>query len=108
MDWPAAENHFTFGLGRLTRIDTGDPRHVRLTDDRSSTIPGSMRHRQAGGAHRCGDARLREYLLRGGFLVVDDFWGPEQWDVFRQTMNRVFPGRPIRNRAVGFGHACFL
>jgi hypothetical protein len=38
---------------------------------------------------------LREYLLRGGFLVVDDFWGPEQWDVFRQTMNRVFPNRPI-------------
>jgi Domain of unknown function (DUF4159) len=25
--------------------------------------------------------RLREYLLRGGFLVVDDFWGPEQWEM---------------------------
>src|SRR5689334_6905668 len=34
VDWPAAENHFTAGVERLTRIDTGDPRHMRLTDDR--------------------------------------------------------------------------
>ena len=44
-------------------------------------------------------ARLREYLLRGGFLVVDDFWGEEQWEVFRETMNRVLPGRPITDIA---------
>src|SRR4051794_21307631 len=28
VDWPAADNHFTTGLGRLTRVDTGDPRHM--------------------------------------------------------------------------------
>ena len=39
-------------------------------------------------------ARLREYLLRGGFLVVDDFYGPE-WEVFAGTMQRLFPERPI-------------
>ena len=39
--------------------------------------------------------RLREYLLRGGYLVVDDFWGAEQWEIFRQTMDRVLPGQPI-------------
>ena len=44
-------------------------------------------------------ARLREYLQRGGFLVVDDFWGPEQWEVFRQTMERVLPNRPITDIA---------
>lgn len=38
---------------------------------------------------------LREYLLKGGFLVVDDFWGVEQWEVFRQTMHRVLPDSPI-------------
>src|SRR5271163_1675812 len=32
VDWPAADNHFTTGIQRLTRIDTGDPRHLRLTD----------------------------------------------------------------------------
>jgi len=38
---------------------------------------------------------LREYLLKGGFLVVDDFWGAEQWEIFEQTMARVLPGHPI-------------
>jgi hypothetical protein len=96
MDWPAAENHFTTGLQRLTRIETGDPRHLRLTDNRIFDYPWI--YATQTGWWDLTDAetvRLREYLLRGGFLVVDDFWGPEQWDVFRQTMNRVFPNRPI-------------
>ena len=38
---------------------------------------------------------LREYLLRGGYLVVDDFRGPEQWEIFRLTMDRVLPNRAI-------------
>ena len=28
VDWPAADNHFTSGVNRLTRIDAGDPRHL--------------------------------------------------------------------------------
>jgi hypothetical protein len=38
---------------------------------------------------------LREYLLRGGFLVVDDFHGTVQWAGFMRSMNMVFPDRPI-------------
>src|SRR5437588_6167373 len=96
VDWPAADNHFTTGVQRLTRIDTGDPRHLRITDDRLFDYPW-IYATQTGwwDLTDAETARLREYLLRGGFLVVDDFWGPEQWDVFRQTMNRVFPNRPI-------------
>src|SRR5205085_372464 len=30
---------------------------------------------------------------------VDDFWGPEQWEIFRLTMDRVFPGKPITDIA---------
>ena len=40
-------------------------------------------------------AKLREYLLRGGFLMLDDFWGTEEWDRFNESMRRVFPDRPI-------------
>jgi hypothetical protein len=96
MDWPDAEDHFTMGVQRLTRIDTGDPRHLRLTDDRLFEYPW-IYATQTGWWDLTGaeTARLREYLLRGGFLVVDDFWGPEQWEMFRQTMNRVLPNRPI-------------
>jgi hypothetical protein len=36
---------------------------------------------------------LREYLLRGGFLMLDDFWGTEEWNRFNESMKRVFPDR---------------
>lgn len=100
VDWPAAENHFSLGIQRLTRIDTGDPRHVRLTDERLFDYPW-IYATQTGwwGLTDAETNRLREYLLRGGFLVVDDFWGPEQWEVFRRTMNRVLPNRPIADIA---------
>jgi len=40
-------------------------------------------------------ALLREYLLRGGFLMVDDFHGPIEWQLFEHQMTRTFPERPI-------------
>ena len=98
VDWPAADNHFTRGVGRLTRIDTGDPRHHRLTDDRLFDYPW-IYATQTGwwDLSDAEAARLGEYLLRGGYLVVDDFWGPgpEQWEIFRRTMARALPNRPI-------------
>ncbi len=100
MDWPAADNHFTVGLGRLTRIDAGDPRHIRLTDPKLFDYPWIYATQTGWWGLTDAETRcLREYLLRGGFLVVDDFWGPDQWDVFRRTMNRVFPDRPITDIA---------
>lgn len=95
-DWPAAEKHFAQGVRRLTEIDIGEGRHVPLTDDRIFDYPWA--YATQVGYWRLGDdeiARLREYLLRGGFLVVDDFWEAEQWSVFRESMERVFPDRPI-------------
>jgi hypothetical protein len=38
---------------------------------------------------------LREYLLRGGFLLIDDFWGVQQWDNFIGAFSQVFPDREI-------------
>lgn len=96
MDWPAAENHFTAGLRRLTRIDAGNPRHLRLTDAKLWDYPW-LYATQTGWWSLSEEEvrRLREYLLRGGFLVTDDFWGDEQWEVFRRTMERVLPGQPL-------------
>jgi hypothetical protein len=100
MDWPDADDHFTLGIQRLTRIDIGAPLHFRLTDKRLFEYPW-IYATQTGwwGLSDAETARLREYLLRGGFLVVDDFWGLEQWNVFRETMERVLPGRPITDIA---------
>jgi Domain of unknown function (DUF4159) len=100
VDWPAADNHFTVGLQRLTRIDVGDPRHMRLTDDHLFDYPW-LYATQTGwwGLTDAETLRLREYLLRGGFIVVDDFWGPEQWELFRRTMDRVLPEKSITDIA---------
>lgn len=38
-------------------------------------------------------ADLRQYLLNGGFLMADDFWGDEQWAHFHDQMKRLFPDR---------------
>jgi hypothetical protein len=96
MDWPDSDIHFTEGVNRLTRIDAGDPRHFRITDERAFDYPW-IYATQTGwwGLSDQECLRLREYLLRGGFLVVDDFYGPEQWEIFRETMERVLPGQPI-------------
>lgn len=99
-DWPDAENHFTVGIQRLTRIDTGDPRHLPLTDDRIFDYPWIYATQTAWwDLSEPETSRLREYLLRGGFLVVDDFWGEDDWQLFAHTMNRVLPGRPIPDLA---------
>ena len=102
VDWPEADDHFTTGIQRLTRIDTGEPLHMRLTDDRLFDNPW-VYATQTGwwGLSDAETSRLREYLLRGGFLVVDDMWGDEQWEVFKETMNRVFPKRAINDISEG-------
>ncbi len=37
--------------------------------------------------------RLREYMLRGGFLVIDDFWGTYQWQNFYIQLKKIFPDK---------------
>ena len=95
-DWPAAEIHFAQGIRRLTGIDVGDGRHVPLTDDRIFEYPWAYATQVGYWDLRDEEiSRLREYLLRGGFLVVDDFYGPGPWEVFRESMARAFPEWPI-------------
>lgn len=98
MDWPDAEEHFSQGVQRLTRIHTGAPKFMPLTDDRIFEHPWI--YATQVGWWRLSDqeaARLREYLVRGGFLVVDDFFGQQQWETFRETMSRVFPNLQIED-----------
>ncbi len=95
-DWPAADIHFARGVRRLTRIDIGEGKQLPLTDDRIFDYPW-LYATQVGYWDLSGEEtdRLREYLLRGGFLMVDDFYGPQDWAVFRDSMRRVLPDRPI-------------
>jgi hypothetical protein len=97
-DWPDADNHFSFGLQRLTRLNMGEPRTISLLDEHLFDYPW-IYLTQAGYIvlSNAEILKLREYLNRGGFLMVDDFWGPgtQEWDVFQGTMEQVLPGHPI-------------
>ncbi|MBI4903120.1 MAG: DUF4159 domain-containing protein [Acidobacteria bacterium] len=96
VDWPDADEHFSQGIERLTRIHTAEPLHFRITDPRLYDNPW-VYATQTGwwDLTKAETAQLRDYLLKGGFLVVDDMWGEEQWELFRDTMSRVFPDRSI-------------
>jgi hypothetical protein len=95
-DATEAEDHFTFNLPRLTRISVGESGYLPLTDDRLFDYP--WLYATQTGYWDLDDvevARLREYLLRGGFLMCDDFWDEDEYAVFAATMSRVFPEHDI-------------
>lgn len=97
IDYPDAEYHFTRGLRRLTGLEVADDsRHIRLTDEELFDYPWLFA--QQVGRWYLDDheiARLREYVLRGGFIVFDDFHGEYEWAIFHDVMRRAFPEWPI-------------
>jgi hypothetical protein len=99
IDYPLAEAHFLPAIERMTRIDAAeDSRHVTLADDRLFEYPWILLQQPGqGNWHPYGEelVRLREYLLRGGFLVVDDFHGAYEWATFEDAMRDLLPGKRI-------------
>ncbi len=98
-DYPLGERNLSIRLSELTRTQVskgrdGTPNHylVRLTDEQLFSCPFLM----AGdigsiGLSEVDAARLREYLLKGGFLWTDDHWGSEEWEVWTRELAKVFP-----------------
>lgn len=96
-DWPESDAHLIQGIRRLTSVDIeGTGRAIELTDVQLFDRPWI--YTVEVGTWLLSDeeaANLREYLLRGGFLVVDDFHGTIQWMGFMRSMQKVFPDRAI-------------
>ncbi len=97
-DYPRADRHFAQAMRRLTRI------HVRSTeqpvnlDDGDDVFNYPWLYAVQTGQWRLTDQQakqMREYLLRGGFFMCDDFWGEAQWENFMESMHRVFPDREV-------------
>jgi hypothetical protein len=99
IDYPDAEMHFMPALRRLTNLEVADDsRHLGLMDDRIFSYPFLFMQQPGQGYWEPTSQeaeRLREYLARGGFLLVDDFHGEYQWAVFQAAMERVLPDRQI-------------
>ncbi len=98
IDYPRSDRHLLAGIRRLTRIDTRSVEQVVELDGTDDIYNWPMLYAVEPGHWALTDAmadQLRDYLLRGGFLMVDDFHGTIEWNVFRRNMQKVFPERQI-------------
>ena len=99
VDYPQADANLSIRLSELTKTRVSfdsarEPNHlvVRLTDEAMFQCPFVMMT-EVGGAFLDDQEviRLREYLLKGGFLWADDFWGSYAWQSWEAELRKVFP-----------------
>jgi hypothetical protein len=98
-DYPGADNNFSIRLSELTKVPvkwdpTRQPIHVvvRLNDPLLYRCP-MLFMEDVGTLQFSADevVGLRDYLLKGGFLWVDDFWGSQAWGRWAREIARVLP-----------------
>jgi hypothetical protein len=97
-DYPRGDRYLVMGLKRMTRIDARSVEQVVDLDGSDDIYNWPFLYAVEVGHWSLDEkeaAQLRDYLLRGGFLMVDDFHGSYEWEVFIESMRRVFPDRPI-------------
>ncbi len=99
VDYPGAERHFSSAVRRLTRIDSHPTGHV-VSPDSDDLFDYPWLYAVEVGSWDFNPEqarRMREYLLKGGFLMVDDFHGEYEWQIFQNGMRKIFPDRPIED-----------
>jgi hypothetical protein len=94
-DFPDSDLNFSYRLHELTSLEV-DPhgKIIELTDDALFDYP--FIYLVEPGRMWLRDEEvvaLRRYLLNGGFLMVDDFWGEDEYANLYENMKRVFPDR---------------
>jgi Domain of unknown function (DUF4159) len=97
IDSPAAERHFLQGVRRLSNIDARSKEvYLRATDEEVFDYPW-LYAVEAGHWDITEEeaAALREYMLRGGFMIFDDFHGAYEWAFFMRGLRKIFPERPV-------------
>jgi hypothetical protein len=97
-DYPRADRHFAQALRRLTRMNVRSVEQPVSLDDNEDVYNWPWLAAGEMGDWKLTEqqaAVLRDFLLRGGFLYLDDFWGTEEWTRFQESMRIVFPDRPI-------------
>jgi hypothetical protein len=95
VDYPDADLNLSYRLQQMTSIKTDpDGRVLKLTDPDLFHYP--LIYMEHAGYLRLRDdetAALKKYLMNGGALFVNDFWGSEEWEGFAGEMKKVLPDR---------------
>src|ERR1700681_1116472 len=98
IDYPSSDRHFSAALRRLTRVHARSVEQPVNLDDGDEVYNWPWLYAVQVGEWGLTEAqckKLRDYLLRGGFFMADDFHGSEEQAYFEKTMRMVFPDRPI-------------
>lgn len=98
IDWPEADYHFMLGIDRLTNIRVVLDDYISVAPSAPELFDYPLVYAVEVGRwylEQTEADRLREYVERGGFLVVDDFWGTVQWDYFDRELVKIFPDREV-------------
>ena len=98
IDYPRSDRHLALAIRRLTRIDAKSAEQPINLDEDDDVFNYPWLYAVEVGHWELTDpqiAKFREYLLRGGFFMCDDFHGTTEWSVFIHTMQKVFPDREI-------------
>jgi hypothetical protein len=98
IDAPDSDLNFSYRLQQLTSLKV-DPngRVLEITDPELFDFPWIYIVEPGGLQFSEEEVQtLRKYLLNGGFLMVDDFWGDAEWENFYHEIKRVFPDRDIQ------------
>ncbi len=98
-DYPKADNDCLIALRRLTHINSPSPLMVAdLDSDHLFDYPWIYAINVATWVFTDQEAkRLHDYLLKGGFLMVDHFHGTEDWDHFMAGMRQVLPDAQVED-----------
>ncbi len=97
-DYPDSDLNFSFRLQQMTSIRVNpDPIILAVTDPELKKYP-FLYTLETGSLNFTEGERLilRDHLENGGFLMIDDFWGDEEWLNTKRQMEQLFPGRPIK------------
>ena len=97
-DFPPADRHFSAALRRLSRVHVRSVEQIVNLDDGDEAYNWPWLYAVQPGEWGITDdqaAKLRDYCLRGGFFMADDFHGSFEWSIFEESMHRVFPDRQI-------------
>jgi len=94
-DYPDSELNLSFRLHQLTSLEVNpEPIILELTDPELFNYPFIYIVEPGMLVFREEEVKnLRRYLLNGGFLMIDDFWGENEWYNIYSELKRVFPER---------------
>ena len=96
IDAPAAEQNLTRRIRTVTSIEVAEPIVITLDDEKLWQYPWIYIVEPSNLVLSDKDAAtLREFLLRGGTLTLDDFHGPYEWDLTVRQLKQIFPDRDI-------------